>query len=442
MQITVIGTGYVGLVTGACFAEAGHKVICIDKDQEKIKKLNDGKVPFYEPNLEELILKSLKNGNIEFKKDHCTNSFNSDIYFIAVGTPQADDGSVNMSFVEEAAKEIGKGCLGRPIVVNKSTMAIGSTTKVQNIIDVQTSIRKVSTKVSVVANPEFLREGSAIKDFTNPDRVIVGTLNEDALKTMRELYKPFLSSHLDNFIIMDTKSAELTKYAANAMLAARISFMNEMALISEAVEADIELVKLGVGLDQRIGKKFLNPGIGYGGSCFPKAVQALVKSGNEANYSFSIIDAVLKVNDEQKLRLIDKVKNHYGDVNGKTFALWGLAFKPDTDDIREAPALYMIDALLAAGASVIAYDPEAMDNVKAKYGDKVTFVGDRDSAIDGADALVIATEWQVFRNPDFDLMSEKMSQKVIFDGRNLYDIEDMKEKGFYYSSIGRILVGG
>ena len=441
MQITVIGTGYVGLVTGACFAEAGHKVICIDKDQEKIEKLNDGKVPFYEPNLEELILKSLKNGNIEFKKDHCTNSFNSDIYFIAVGTPQADDGSVNMSFVEEAAKEIGKGCLGRPIVVNKSTMAIGSTTKVQNIIDVQTSIRKVSTKVSVVANPEFLREGSAIKDFTNPDRVIVGTLNEDALKTMRELYKPFLSSHLDNFIIMDTKSAELTKYAANAMLAARISFMNEMALISEAVEADIELVKLGVGLDQRIGKKFLNPGIGYGGSCFPKDLNALIYSAKQFNINLELLSAVQSVNESQKnlftLRLENLFKDN-GGLEGKTIALWGLSYKPETDDIRDAPSINLIEGLLSRGAKIAAYDPVANQNMQFLFPESST-MSYKDSAKDclvSADALVVCTEWKEFST--FEFSEEYItSLEIILDGRNCLDKDKLSLQGLNYKGIGR-----
>ena len=441
MQITVIGTGYVGLVTGACFADAGHKVICIDKDKGKIEKLNDGKIPFYEPNLEELILKSLKHGNIKFQKDHSTDSLNSEIFFIAVGTPQSDDGSVNMDFVEEAATEIGKGCLSDSIVVNKSTMAIGSTSRVQNIIDDHTSIRKVSVKISVVANPEFLREGSAIKDFTNPDRVIVGTLSEDALKTMRELYKPFLSSDLDNFIIMDTKSAELTKYAANAMLAARISFMNEMALISEAVEADIELVKLGVGLDQRIGKKFLNPGIGYGGSCFPKDLNALIYSAKQFNIDLELLSAVQSVNESQKnlftLRLENLFKDN-GGLEGKTIALWGLSYKPETDDIRDAPSISLIEGLLYRGAKIAAYDPVANQNMQFLFPESST-LSYKDSAKDclvSADALIVCTEWKEFSAFEFS-EEHTTSLEIILDGRNCLDKDKLSLQGLNYKGIGR-----
>lgn len=438
MKIAVVGTGYVGLVTGTCFAETGNDVICVDIDTNKVEKMRNGVVPIYEPHLDVLFERNIKQGRLAFTTNLSEAVKDAKVIFLALPTPPDEDGSADLSYILGVAKDLSTIITDYKVIVDKSTVPVGTADKVTEALAANLS----TDLFDVVSNPEFLREGFAVDDFLKPDRVVVGTSSKKARDVMEHLYKPYVRQG-NPIIFMDEKSAELTKYAANSFLATKITFMNEIANFCEKVGADVDMVRIGIGSDTRIGKRFLFPGIGYGGSCFPKDVQALAKSGKEFGYNFEILDSVMGVNEKQKTIIVPKIKEYFnGDLKGKNIALWGLAFKPDTDDIREAPALYIINELLAEGANIFAFDPEAMDNVKAKYGDKVTFVGDRDSAIDGADALVIATEWQVFRNPDFDLMSEKMSQKVIFDGRNLYDIEDMKEKGFYYSSIGRILVGG
>ena len=438
MKIAVVGTGYVGLVTGTCFAETGNDVICVDIDANKVEKMKNGVVPIYEPHLDVLFERNIKQGRLAFTTNLAEAVKDAKVIFLALPTPPDEDGSADLSYILGVAKDLSTIITDYKVIVDKSTVPVGTAEKVAAALSTNLS----SDLFDVVSNPEFLREGFAVDDFLKPDRVVIGTSSEKAKKVMGDLYKPYVRQG-NPIIFMDEKSAELTKYAANSFLATKITFMNEIANFCEKVGADVDMVRIGIGSDTRIGKRFLFPGIGYGGSCFPKDVQALAKSGKEYGYNFEILDSVMGVNEKQKTIIVPKIKDYFkGDLKGKNIALWGLAFKPDTDDIREAPALYIINELLAEGANVHAFDPEAMDNVKAKYGDKVTFVSDRDSALDNADALVIATEWQVFRIPDFDMMSEKMNQKVIFDGRNLYDIEDMKAKGFYYSSIGRILVGG
>lgn len=438
MKIAVVGTGYVGLVTGTCFAETGNDVICVDIDADKVEKMRNGVVPIYEPHLDVLFERNIKQGRLAFTTNLADAVKDAKVIFLALPTPPDEDGSADLSYILGVAKELGSIITDYKVIVDKSTVPVGTADKVTTALAANLS----TDLFDVVSNPEFLREGYAVDDFLKPDRVVVGTSSEKARDVMEHLYKPYVRQG-NPIIFMDEKSAELTKYAANSFLATKITFMNEIANFCEKVGADVDMVRIGIGSDTRIGKRFLFPGIGYGGSCFPKDVQALAKSGKEYGYSFEILDSVMGVNEKQKTIIVPKIKAYFnGDLKEKNIALWGLAFKPDTDDIREAPALYIINELLAEGANIFAFDPEAMDNVKAKYGDKVTFVDDRDSAVNNADALVIATEWQVFRNPDFDMMAEKMNQKVIFDGRNLYDTEDMKSKGFYYSSIGRILVGG
>jgi UDPglucose 6-dehydrogenase len=432
MNIAVIGTGYVGLVTGTCFAETGNNVICVDIDADKVERMKNGEIPIYEPHLDVLFERNIKQGRLEFTTELAPAIEKSDIIFLALPTPPGEDGSADLSYVLGVADQIGEIMTSYKVLVDKSTVPVGTAEKVTEAV-----AKKAKVQFDVVSNPEFLREGFAVDDFLKPDRVVIGTSSAKAKMLMEELYKPFMRQG-NPIIIMDEKSAELTKYAANAFLATKITFMNEIANYCEMVGANVDMVRKGVGTDSRIGNRFLFPGIGYGGSCFPKDVQALHKSGKDAKYDFKIIDAVMQVNQSQKLRLMDKVLAHYnGDVKGKTFALWGLAFKPDTDDIREAPALYMIDELLAQGAKVQAFDPEAMEHVRSIYGDKVTFVSSATKATENADALLIATEWTTFRSPDFDMLKDNLKDEVIFDGRNLYDTSTVRNKGLTYYSIGR-----
>ena len=435
-KIAVVGSGYVGLVTGTCFAETGNQVICVDIDKAKVAKMQQGEVPIYEPHLDVIFERNIRQNRLTFSTDLKSAVDASDIIFLALPTPPGEDGSADLSYILGVAEQLGKMITSYKVIIDKSTVPVGTAELVHAEV-----AKNATVDFDIVSNPEFLREGFAVDDFLKPDRVVIGTTSDRAKSVMEELYKPFVRQG-NPILFMDEKSAELTKYAANSFLATKITFMNEIANFCERVGADVDAVRIGIGSDTRIGKRFLFPGIGYGGSCFPKDVQALVKSGNEANYKFEIIDAVLRVNNIQKLRLVEKLKNHFGDLTNKTFALWGLAFKPDTDDIREAPALYIIDALLAAGASISAYDPEAMDNVKALYGDKITFAANQYEACEGKDALLIATEWGAFRNPDFDAVKNKLNDAKIFDGRNLFDLDEMKGKGFYYESIGRATVIG
>jgi UDPglucose 6-dehydrogenase len=435
-NIAVIGSGYVGLVTGTCFAENGNQVVCVDIDENKVAKMKAGIVPIYEPHLDVLFERNIKQGRLTFSTDLAASIKNAEIIFLALPTPPGEDGSADLSYVLSVAEQLGKLITDYKVIIDKSTVPVGTADKVHAVV-----AKHAKVDFDIVSNPEFLREGFAVDDFMKPDRVVIGTNSERARTVLTELYKPFVRQG-NPILFMDEKSAELTKYAANAFLATKITFMNEIANFCEKVGADVDAVRIGIGSDTRIGKRFLFPGIGYGGSCFPKDVQALVKSGNEVDYQFQIIDAVLRVNNGQKLRLIEKLENHYGDLKGKSFALWGLAFKPDTDDIREAPALFIIDALLAAGASVTAFDPEAMENVKNIYGDKITFVENQYDALVNKDALLIATEWNAFRNPDFHQIKSKLNAPKIFDGRNLFDLKEMKGKGFYYESIGRETILG
>ncbi|MCC6838585.1 MAG: UDP-glucose/GDP-mannose dehydrogenase family protein [Flavobacteriales bacterium] len=432
MNLAVIGTGYVGLVSGTCFAETGNHVICVDIDQEKVKRLKEGHVPIYEPLLDVLFERNIRQGRLSFTTSLKEAVDQAQIIFLALPTPPGEDGSADLKYVLGVADELGKIITNYKVIVDKSTVPVGTAEKVRDAV-----AKHARVPFDVVSNPEFLREGFAVDDFLKPDRVVVGTSSARAQKLMEDLYKPFVRQG-NPILFMDERSAELTKYAANAFLAMKITFMNEIANFCEAVGADVDKVRIGLGTDSRIGKRFLFPGIGYGGSCFPKDVLALAHSGDQAGYKFEIINSVMKVNERQKASLVRKIKAHYGDdLRGKHFALWGLAFKPDTDDIREAPALYMIEALTKAGATITAFDPEAMDNVKKAVGAKVNFAEDEYTALMGADALIIATEWAVFRNPELARMEELMKEKTIFDGRNLYDLEEMKDQGFHYVSIGR-----
>jgi UDPglucose 6-dehydrogenase len=432
MKIAVVGTGYVGLVTGTCFAETGNDVICVDIDQNKVEKLSKGEITIYEPGLEKLFLRNLKEGRLNFTTSLADGIKDAKIVFLALPTPPGEDGSADLKYVLGVAEDIGKLLADYKVLVDKSTVPVGTAEKVRDAV-----ARNYKDAFDVVSNPEFLREGVAVDDFMKPDRVVIGTDSERARKLMGELYAPFVRSG-NPVIYMDERSAELTKYAANSFLATKISFMNEIAQLCERVNADVDMVRLGIGSDDRIGKRFLFPGIGYGGSCFPKDVQALVKSSSEAQYDFQILNAVMKVNERQKLHLVPKIRKYFkDDLKGKHFALWGLAFKPNTDDIREAPALYIINELLAAGATVSAFDPEAMKNVKALFGDKIEFAANQYDALKGADALIIATEWNEFRTPDFLKIVVNMKNKTIFDGRNLFDANAIAELGFHYESIGR-----
>ncbi len=432
MKIAVIGTGYVGLVTGTCFAETGNEVTCVDIDQRKVEKLTNGQITIYEPGLEKLFLRNLKEERLKFTTNLAEGIEDAQIIFLALPTPPGEDGSADLKYVLGVAHDLGKIMKEYKVIVDKSTVPVGTAEKVHAAI-----AKNATVEFDVVSNPEFLREGVAVEDFMKPDRVVIGTNSERAKKSMNELYAPFVRSG-NPLIFMDERSAELTKYAANSFLATKISFMNEIAQLCERLGADVDMVRLGIGSDQRIGKRFLFPGIGYGGSCFPKDVQALVKSSGEVDYDFRILTAVMEVNEKQKLHLLPKINNFFkGDLKGKHFALWGLAFKPNTDDIREAPALYIIDALIEAGATVNVFDPEAMANVKQVIGDKVTYSENQYEALAGADALIIATEWNEFRTPDFLKIVKHMKKKVIFDGRNLFDLSSIKELGFHYESIGR-----
>ncbi len=437
MKVAVVGTGYVGLVSGTCFAETGNQVICVDIDEEKVRKLKAGIVPIYEPGLEVLFERNVKAERIEFTTDLATAVEHAEIIFLALPTPPGEDGSADLSYVLKAASDIAKLVKGYKVIVNKSTVPIGTAEKVKAVFD-----RLTEVEIDVVSNPEFLREGVAVDDFMKPDRVVIGTSSEKAERQMRKLYEPFVRQG-NPVYVMDIRSAEMTKYAANSYLAARISFMNEIANLCELVGANVDNVRIGMGSDSRIGKRFLFPGIGYGGSCFPKDVLALWKAAEESKYDFKILNSVLRVNEGQKLTLMPKINQYFkGDLKGKKVALWGLAFKPNTDDIREAPALYMIDELLKAGASVVAYDPEAMPNVQQLYGDKISFAEGQYDALEECDALIIATEWSVFRTPDFDRVMKALKNPAIFDGRNLYSVDEMSTKGFFYSSIGRATIEG
>ncbi|NCU04602.1 MAG: UDP-glucose/GDP-mannose dehydrogenase family protein [Chitinophagaceae bacterium] len=432
MKIAVVGTGYVGLVTGTCFAETGNQVTCVDIDKSKVEKLSNGQITIYEPGLEKIFLRNLKEGRLHFTTNLAEGVKDATIVFLALPTPPGEDGSADLKYILGVADDLGKILTDYKVIVDKSTVPVGTADKVQAAI-----AKNFKGEFAVVSNPEFLREGVAVDDFMKPDRVVVGTSDDRAKKVMTELYAPFVRSG-NPVIFMDEKSAELTKYAANSFLAVKISFMNEIARLCERLGADVDMVRKGIGSDERIGKRFLFPGIGYGGSCFPKDVQALVKSSSEVEYDFEILNAVMKVNEEQKLFLMPKINAYFNNnLKGKRFALWGLAFKPNTDDIREAPALYMIDALTEAGATVHAYDPEAMPNVKQIVGDKIDFAESQYDALENADALIIATEWSEFRTPEFEKISSMLNNKVIFDGRNVYDRAQMKELGFFYESVGR-----
>jgi UDPglucose 6-dehydrogenase len=432
MKIAVVGTGYVGLVTGTCFSETGNKVTCIDIDQNKVNKLSNGEITIYEPGLEKIFLRNLKEGRLVFTTNLAEGVKDAEIIFLALPTPPGEGGAADLKYILGVANELGKILTGYKVIVDKSTVPVGTAQKVQAAI-----AANYKGEFDVVSNPEFLREGVAVDDFMKPDRVVVGTVSERAKKSMSDLYAPFVRQG-NPVIFMDEKSAELTKYAANSFLAAKISFMNEIAQLCERVGADVDMVRRGIGSDDRIGKRFLFPGIGYGGSCFPKDVQALIMSSDEVNYDFKILKAVEAVNEKQKLHLLPKIEQYFnGDLKGKHFALWGLAFKPNTDDIREAPALYLIDALTAAGATIAAFDPEAMPNVKAAIGDKIKYASSQYEALAGADALVIATEWSEFRTPDFERIGANLKHKAIFDGRNLFEVKSVKEMGYHYESVGR-----
>lgn len=441
MKIAVIGTGYVGLVTGTCFAETGNTVTCVDIDTAKVEKLSGGQITIYEPGLEKLFLRNQKEGRLFFTSSLKDAVETARVIFLALPTPPGEDGSADLKYILGVAAELGK--LIKPgdykVIVDKSTVPVGTAAKVRAAI-LSWATENIEEAFDVVSNPEFLREGVAVDDFMKPDRVVIGTTSEKAIKVMNDLYAPFVRQG-NPIIFMDENSAELTKYAANSFLAVKISFMNEIAQLCERMGADVDMVRRGIGSDERIGKRFLFPGVGYGGSCFPKDVQALAKSSADVDYNFRILDAVMEVNEKQKLHLVPKVEQYFGNLKGKRFALWGLAFKPNTDDIREAPALYMIDALLEKGATVTAFDPEAMPNVKQLVGDKIGFAESQYDALQDADALIIATEWNEFRTPDFEKIIALLKNKVIFDGRNLFDLQQMQNMGFYYESVGRRTIG-
>jgi UDPglucose 6-dehydrogenase len=446
MKITVVGTGYVGLVTGTCFAETGNDVTCVDIDQSKVDKLSSGQITIYEPGLEKIFSRNGKEGRLHFTTSLEEGIKDARIIFLALPTPPDGDGNADLKYILGVARDLGRMLKKDEykIIIDKSTVPVGTAEKVKNTI-LENAKKSGDDNgweeaFDIVSNPEFLREGVAVDDFMKPDRVVIGTSSEKAKKVLGELYAPFVRQG-NPIIYMDEKSAELTKYAANSFLAVKISFMNEIAQLCEKVDADVDMVRRGIGSDDRIGRRFLFPGIGYGGSCFPKDVQALSRSSRESNYNFKIIDAVMEVNDNQKRHLVSKIKAWFkDDLKGKKFALWGLAFKPNTDDIREAPALVMIEELLAAGATVAAFDPEAMPNVKREIGDKITFTENQYDTLKDAEALIIATEWSEFRTPDFTKISAMLKNDVIFDGRNLFDLAQMEECGFHYESIGRRVV--
>jgi len=445
MNIAIVGTGYVGLVSGTCFSESGNQVICVDIDEKKVERLTKGEVVIYEPGLEVIFERNLKAGRLHFTTDLNSAVEKSDLIFLALPTPPGEDGSADLSYVLGVAEHIGnilKEHKAYKVVINKSTVPVGTAEKVQAKI-----AENFDGEFDVVSNPEFLREGVAVDDFMKPDRVVVGTSSERARGLMEQLYKPFVRQG-NPVYFMDERSAEITKYAANSYLATRITFMNELANICEKVGADVDVVRKGMGSDTRIGKRFLFPGIGYGGSCFPKDVQALARTSHQNGYDFNILDSVMRVNDKQKLVLFEKIKEYYnGDLSGKIIAIWGLAFKPNTDDVREAPALYIIEKLVEAGAQVQAFDPEATENVMKHFENKsddflqkISYADSAYDALEGSDCLAILTEWSIFRTPDFEQMRSKLTEPVIFDGRNLYDLDVLQKEGFYYNSIGRKVI--
>ncbi|MBU0631313.1 UDP-glucose/GDP-mannose dehydrogenase family protein [bacterium] len=439
MKISVIGTGYVGLVSGVCFAQMGNKVTCVDIDEKKIEKLKQGIIPIYEPGLEDMTLENYKKGTLKFTTDAGDAIANSLISFIAVGTPMGEDGSADLQYVLAVAKKIGQSIKDYIVVVDKSTVPVGTAEKVRAAIQAELDIRGVDIKFDVVSNPEFLKEGAAINDFLHPDRVVIGADNDKALDIMRELYAPFMKHH-DRFIAMDIKSAEMTKYAANAMLATKISFMNEMSQICERVGADINKVRNGIGSDSRIGYSFIYPGCGYGGSCFPKDVQALAKTAKDFGYTPRILDAVEAVNYAQKYVISDKVIKRFGEnLEGKVFAVWGLSFKPETDDMREASSITIINELTSKGASIVAYDPKARHEAETHYlkgNEKVSYADSKYEALKDADGVILVTEWQEFRSPDFDEIKQQLKSPVFFDGRNQFSKEKMHQMGFEYFQIG------
>jgi len=439
MKLTIIGTGYVGLVSGACLADVGNSVLCLDLDSRKVDILNSGGIPIYEPGLKEIVANNVAAGRLRFTTDVAEGVAWGDVQMIAVGTPPGEDGSADLQYVLSAARNIGKHMTSKKIVVDKSTVPVGTADKVRLAIADELTLRKMDMPFSVVSNPEFLKEGAAVEDFMRPDRIVVGADNAETIDAMRQLYAPFQRNH-DRIMVMDIRSAELTKYAANAMLATRISFMNELALLAEKLGADIESVRRGIGSDPRIGYQFLYPGVGYGGSCFPKDVQALQRTGTEVGIELKLLDAVERVNYAQKHVLTEKVVARFGaDLSGKKFAMWGLAFKPNTDDMREAPSLVLIDDLTKRGATVVAFDPVAIEEAKHTLGSNknVSFASSAMDALGGADALLIVTEWKTFRAPDFAAMKAQMKAAIVFDGRNLYEPADMRESGFSYYPIGR-----
>jgi UDPglucose 6-dehydrogenase len=437
MNITVVGTGYVGLVTGTCFAETGNHVICVDIDAKKVERMRNGEVPIFEPGLEQLFDRNTKAGRLSFTTDLKAGIEKAEVIFLALPTPPGEGGAADLKYILGVASDLGKIITDYKVIVDKSTVPVGTSDKVTERL---LAAGLDQSLFDVVSNPEFLREGVAVDDFMKPDRVVIGTGGERAKEVMRRLYEPFVRQG-NPIIFMDERSAEMTKYAANSYLAARISFMNEIANLCELAGADVDMVRKGMGSDNRIGKRFLFPGIGYGGSCFPKDVEALVMTANEYDYDFKILKSVMQVNRIQKSVMVKKVCKYFGkNLSGKTFALWGLAFKPNTDDIREAPALYIIDELMELGAKFRVFDPEAMPNVKELYGDRIHFCNDEYEALDGASALIIATEWNEFRTPDFAILKQKLAAPIIFDGRNLYSLEEIQAAGFYYESIGREIV--
>lgn len=433
MNIAIVGTGYVGLVSGTCFAETGNNVVCIDIDENKVLRMQNGEVPIYEPGLEVLFERNTKQGRLSFTTDLAEGIKNAEIIFLALPTPPGADGSADLKYVLKVAEDLSHIITDYKVIVDKSTVPVGTADKVYGRLAANLD----ESFFDVVSNPEFLREGVAVDDFMRPERVVIGTSSSKAKKVMERLYNPFVRQG-NPVIFMDEKSAEMTKYAANSFLATKITFMNEVANLCEEIGANVDMVRKGIGSDSRIGKRFLFPGVGYGGSCFPKDVKALAKTAQENNCDFRIIQSVMDVNEDQKLILSRRIKNYFGEsIANKTIGIWGLAFKPNTDDIREAPALTIIDELLKAGAQIKAFDPEAMENVKALMGDKIILCDNQYDAIEGTDALAVVTEWNVFRTPDYDRIMSSLREPVVFDGRNVFDPVDMKERGFVYSSIGR-----
>lgn len=443
MNVTVFGVGYVGLVQAACLAEVGHNVVCVDVDTDKINRLKDGEIPIYEPGLEPIVKENLSAGRLTFTTDAAKGVNHGKVQFIAVGTPSDEDGSADLKYVLAVADTIAQHMSEHKIIVNKSTVPVGTVDQVRERVQEGLAKRDVQLSFDVVSNPEFLKEGSAVNDCTRPDRIIIGTTSEHTEEVMRELYAPFNRNH-DKVIVMDPRSAELTKYAANCMLATKISFMNEMANLAEIFGADIEMVRQGIGSDPRIGYHFIYPGVGYGGSCFPKDVRALIHAATDAGFEPTILNSVEERNNRQKKVLFEKIHKHYnGDLAGRTFALWGLSFKPNTDDMREAASRVLMEALWEAGAKVQAYDPEAMKEAQRIYGnrDDLSLCGTKEAALKGADALVIVTEWQEFRAPDFDFIKQALKEPVIFDGRNMYEPRRMARRGLGYYSVGRSITG-